>query len=89
MIIAGKYPSRITIIGSKISSIFGFIYILAFARGGFDSLCMILLFIGIIVILFIATQLFIYETYFVYNILEKIPTTKDIYIILRSIPRYL
>jgi len=89
MIVSKKYPNTITTTGVRASSIFGLLYLIAFTSRGFDSLSMILLFIGIILIIFLATRFFIYDNYLVYSYLEKIPGIKSIYQVIRTIPVYL
>lgn len=89
MIVANKYPNVVTVAGARISSIFGCIYILSYIHDGFNVLSMILLFIGIFLIVFLAARFFIHESYTVPYILTCIPDMKSIYKVLRSIPPYL
>lgn len=89
MIVAKRFPNTVTTTGSRISSIFGCIYIVVFASGGFNSLSMILLFVGIFLLLSIAARLFVYGSYTVPRFLERIPGIESLYRIARSIPPYL
>jgi uncharacterized membrane protein YwaF len=89
MLVAKKYPNTITTTGVRMASIFGLLYLIAFTSRGFDSLSMILLFIGIVLIIFLATRFFIYDNYLVYSYIEKIPGIESIYRVVRTIPVYL
>lgn len=88
MIIAKKHPHAITTSGARISSIFWFFYLLVFVNRGFDSLSMMLLFMGVLFLVYLAAGLFIKNSYFIPHVFEKIPSIALIYEIIRSTPTY-
>ena len=88
MIVAKRYPNIVTTTGARVSSIFWAIYIAAFVTGWFDSLSMILLFIGILMLVFLAARFFLNDSYTVPVVFERIPGIESIYAIWRSIPPY-
>ena len=89
MIIERKYQNIATSTGVRVSSIFGFVYILSFINGGFDSLSMILLFTGILALVFLAARFFLNDSYVIPALFERIPGIASIYEIIRSVPSYL
>lgn len=89
MIITKKYPNIVTTTGARVSSIFWFIYLVSFVNNGFDSLSMILLFIGILSFVFLAARFFMSNTYIIPNFFNYIPDIDSIYRIIRSIPSYI
>lgn len=62
---------------------------MVFTSGGFDSLSMILLFIGILLLVFLAARFFMHDDYTVPGFLERIPGIESVYGIVRSLPPYL
>ena len=62
---------------------------ISLANGGFDSLSMILLFIGILLLVYLAARFFVNDSYTVPAFFEKIPGIETLYEIVRSVPSYL
>lgn len=57
--------------------------------GGFNSLSMILLFLGIFFFIFLAARFFLSDSYTIPSFFEKIPGVESLYTIARSVPSYL
>ncbi|HBB27391.1 TPA: hypothetical protein DCZ36_02765 [Candidatus Gracilibacteria bacterium] len=89
MIATKRFPNIVTTTGARASSIFGFFYLVSFTNGGFDSLSMILLFLGILIIVFLAARFFTTDSYTIPRFFERIPGMDSIYEIIRSVPPYL
>lgn len=89
MIVAKRHPNIVTTNGARVSSIFGLVYIASFIHGGLDSLSMVLLFIGLLALLFLAARFFTAHHYTIPRFFEKIPEAALLYRIIRSIPSYM
>lgn len=89
IIIAERYPNIVTVTGARVSSIFALIYVIALVNRGFESLSMIILFMGVLFLVYLGACLFIKDRYFVPFIFEKIPAVQTVYEIILSIPEYL
>jgi len=75
-------------LGARWSSLYACIYILSFIHGGFDSLSTILLFIGILGILFLAVRFMTQDECYISAYYEKIPSINSLYVAVRSLPGY-
>ena len=89
MIIAQKYPNIVTTTGARVSSLFALVYVTILVNRGFESLSMIMLFVGVLFLVYLGTCFFIKDSYTVPFIFEKIPGLQAIYKIILSIPEYL
>lgn len=89
MIVAKRHPNTITESGARVSSVFGLFYILVFANRGFDSLSMILLFIGVLFLVYLGACFFIKDTYQIPRLFEQIPQMTRIYDVAQALPFYI
>lgn len=89
MIVAKRHPNAITESGARVSSVFGLFYILVFANRGFDSLSMILLFIGVLFLVYLGACFFIKDAYQIPRLFEQIPKMTHIYDVLQALPFYI
>lgn len=89
IIIAEKYPNIVTKTGARVSSLFAFVYVMILVSRGFESLSMVVLFIGVLFLVYLGAYFFIQDQYLVPLIFEKIPAIQAVYEIVLSVPGYL
>jgi hypothetical protein len=88
MIVSKRYPNIITTLGARWSSVYGCIYIISFIDGKSDALSNILLFMGILGIVFLAVHFMTQDEVYIPGYYEKIPSMDSLYKIVRSVPGY-
>lgn len=87
--IAKKHPSSITAIGSNTGLLFILCYGAYFVGFGFDALAMMVLFLYLLLLAFLAARFFFSNTCTLPGFFRRIPSIDTIYMTARTIPAYI